>query len=54
LPAGTYRAVALEAIEQGQWEDREFLDGLRTGALRVELGEGAAQAITLKLPTRQR
>jgi hypothetical protein len=52
LPAGVYRAIARDDLEQGQWEDRTFLETVRHDGVRVELAEGASEAITLKLPAR--
>jgi hypothetical protein len=53
MPPGTYRAVALPTIEDGQWEDSAFLAQLRDGAERFVLDEGASRALTLKLPVRK-
>jgi hypothetical protein len=50
LPSGTYHAIARDFVENGQWEDRTFLEGLREGATKVVLGDGGSQAITLNLP----
>lgn len=50
LPPGTYRAVALDVIEAGQWEDRDFLGELRDAAATFTLGEGALEMLNLKLP----
>jgi hypothetical protein len=50
LPAGTYRAIAREFVEDGQWEDRAFLKAARDNSSRVVLTSGEAQRITLKLP----
>jgi hypothetical protein len=50
LPAGTYRAIARESIEEGQWEDRAFLEQVRDDAVRFVLVDGGSEAITLKLP----
>jgi hypothetical protein len=54
LPAGTFRAIARELVEDGQQYDRTFLEEARDGATRFVLGEGASEAITLKLPATQR
>jgi len=54
LPAGTYRAAALEFVENGQWEDPAFLAALRDSAERFVLTEGGSQVLTLKLPTPSR
>ena len=50
LPAGSYYAIARDFIEDGQWEDRAFLEGLREGAVKFVLGDGGSEAIALKLP----
>lgn len=50
LPPGTYRAIAMEFIEDGQWEDRAFLEGARDAAVRFVLAESGSQTLTLKLP----
>jgi hypothetical protein len=52
LPAGTYRAIAREFVEDGQWDDRAFLEEIRDQALRIVLAEGGAETATLKLPAR--
>ena len=49
LPAGSYRAVAREFVEEGQWEDRTFLEQLRADAVRVVLASGGSETITLKV-----
>ena len=35
LPAGTYRALAREYVEEGQWEDPKFLESVRDAGVRV-------------------
>ena len=54
LPPGTYRAVAREFVEDGQWEDREFLESLRDAGFKFILGEGGSEALTLKVPASKR
>jgi protocatechuate 3,4-dioxygenase beta subunit len=49
LPAGGYYAVALEYIAQGDWFDPEVLERLKSKAQRVELVEGEAQTLDLRL-----
>lgn len=49
LPAGTYRAIARDYVEDGQWEDRTFLEAARADALRLTLGDGATETISLRL-----
>jgi protocatechuate 3,4-dioxygenase beta subunit len=47
LPPGTYRAAALEFIEQGQHEDAAFLTELRDTAALVTVSEGGVHTIML-------
>jgi protocatechuate 3,4-dioxygenase beta subunit len=49
LPAGSYYAVALEYIPQGDWNDPEVLDRLKSKATRFSLAEGETQTLDLKL-----
>jgi hypothetical protein len=49
LPEGAYRVIARDDIVDGQWEDREFLAGVRDAAQRFELPESGTREITLKL-----
>lgn len=49
LPGGTYRIIASETIVDGQWEDVEFLSSVQDNATRIQLTEGAAQRITLRV-----
>lgn len=54
LPAGTYRAVALDYLEEGRHEDAGLLAELRDAASSFTLGEGEARTLTLttqQLPT---
>ena len=41
LPAGSYLAVAVDYIPQGEWGDPELLDRLKGKAKRFTLGDGA-------------
>ena len=49
LPPGTYRAIVRDFIEQGQWEDREFLESVRDEGVRFVLADGGAERLTLRL-----
>lgn len=49
LPAGTYYVVALDYIAQGDWNDPEVLERLKTRATRVTLHEGEVANLNLKL-----
>jgi hypothetical protein len=44
LPAAAYRVAALDFVIEGQWEDQEFLRGLKTAA-RLQLAEGATEKL---------
>jgi protocatechuate 3,4-dioxygenase beta subunit len=50
LPAGDYLAVALEYVEDGSWNDPDFLESIRRYAQRVKLAEAAgSQSVALRL-----
>ncbi|MDQ3417898.1 MAG: carboxypeptidase-like regulatory domain-containing protein [Acidobacteriota bacterium] len=49
LPAGSYYAVALEYIPQGEWNDPEILDRLTSKATTFSIGEGEVKTLDLKL-----
>jgi hypothetical protein len=49
LPAGDYLAIAVEYIPQGDWNDPEVLERLKTRATRFSLSEGEVKAIELGL-----
>jgi hypothetical protein len=53
MPAGTYRAIVRESVEDGQWEDSSFLEQLRDEAVRFNLAEGGSYTLALKLPARK-
>src|SRR5688500_2465077 len=53
LPPGTYRAIVRDFIEQGQWEDRAFLDSIRDEGVRFVLREGATETLNLRLEGRR-
>jgi hypothetical protein len=50
LPPGSYRAIARDFIEDGQWYDRAFLEEARAAGSKVVLAESGSEALTLKLP----
>lgn len=50
LPAGTYRAVARALVDNGEWEDRAFLEAARDGGVSFVLAEGGTETISVKLP----
>jgi protocatechuate 3,4-dioxygenase beta subunit len=49
LPAGSYYAVALDYIPQGDWNDPDVLERLREKATRFTLDEGKVETLDLKL-----
>ena len=49
LPAGSYYAVALEYIPQGEWNDPEVLERLKSKATTFTVGEGEVKTLELKL-----
>ena len=49
LPPGTYYAVALEYLAQGDSNDPEVLDRLKSRATRFTIAEGEVQTLNLKL-----
>ncbi len=49
LPAGAYRAIALDYVEDGLWNDPEYLAALRPKAQPLTVVEAMTQSITLKL-----
>jgi hypothetical protein len=51
LPAGSYYAIALDYIAQGDWNDPDLLDRLKTQATRFSLSEGDVKTLDLKLVT---
>ncbi len=49
LPPGRYLAVAVEALEEGQETDPEFLERLRSLATAFSLGDGEQRSMALKI-----
>jgi endonuclease V-like protein UPF0215 family len=49
LPPGEYLAVALNYVEDGTWNDPEYLESIRRYAQRITLGDGGTQTPSLKL-----
>ena len=47
LPAGDYLVVALDYVQDGQWNDPEFLDGLKERAERVALADAESKQVDL-------
>ena len=53
LPRGDYLAVALEYVEDGSWNDPEYLESIRRYGQRVKLLDSGSQTIALKLVSPQ-
>jgi hypothetical protein len=51
LPAGEYLAAAFDYVEDGAWNDPEYLERLKRDAEKVSLAEGGSQTVPLKLMT---
>jgi Carboxypeptidase regulatory-like domain len=48
LPPGDYLAVAADYVEDGSWNDPEYLESLRRGAQRVTLREAESRSLAIK------
>jgi carboxypeptidase family protein len=51
LPPGDYLAVALEYMQDGVWNDPEYLESIRRYAQKLSLKEGESRTISLKFAT---
>ena len=49
LPPGDYLAVAIDYVEEGTWNDPEYLESVRRHGQRLGLGATASQTVTLRL-----
>ncbi len=49
LPAGSYYAIAIEYIAQGEWGDPEVLERLKARATKFSLDEGESKTLDLTL-----
>jgi len=49
LPPGKYKLFAWEGVEEGIWEDEEFLKGYEDKGIMIEVKDGDAQTAELKL-----
>ena len=47
LPPGDYLAVAVDYVEEGLWNDPEYLESIRRHAQRLTLGETEAKTLSL-------
>jgi hypothetical protein len=48
-PGATYLAAAVNYLEEGEWQDAEFLERLREPASRVTIREGETKTLNLQL-----
>jgi protocatechuate 3,4-dioxygenase beta subunit len=51
LPTGEYLAIALDYVEEGLWNDPDFLESLRRDAQKAILRDTTAQELALKVLT---
>jgi hypothetical protein len=49
LASGKYKLMSWDGIERGAWEDEGFLKGVEELGVSIEVKEGDAQALELKL-----
>jgi hypothetical protein len=49
LPSGSYLAVAVDYVPQGEWGDPELLERLKSKGKRFSIGDGETQTLDLKL-----
>jgi hypothetical protein len=49
LPAGEYLAVAVDYVQDGMWNDPEFLESLRRYAQKLTVADASTQTIALKV-----
>jgi hypothetical protein len=47
LPAGDYFLVALDSVQEGQWYDPEFLEGLKGRARRIAIADAESKQVDL-------
>jgi hypothetical protein len=51
LPAGEYLAVAVDAVEEGMWNDPEYLESIRRYGRKITLSESGTYSLTLEVVT---
>ena len=51
LPEGDYLAAAVDYVENGEWNDPEYLASLREVATRITLPDGGSPTMHLKIVT---
>jgi Carboxypeptidase regulatory-like domain len=51
LPPGEYLAAAVDYVEEGMWNDPEYLESIRRYGQKVTLGDADARTVSLKIVT---
>jgi len=49
LPPGEFLAIAVDYVEDGQWNDPEYLESVRRYAQKVTLADAGAQTVSLRV-----
>jgi len=49
LPPGRYLVAAVDSVEDGEWQDPEFLERLREPASKLAIREGETRTLALKV-----
>jgi hypothetical protein len=49
LPPGEYRVIALDYLDQNEWNTPEYLDGLRSKATAFSINEGETKSVDLRI-----
>src|SRR5262249_44540314 len=49
LPPGEYRVIALDYVDQNEWNTPEYLDGIRAKATAFSINEGEAKSVDLRI-----
>jgi len=49
LPPGEYRVIAVDYLDQNEWNSPEFLDGIRSKATTFSVNEGESKSVDLRL-----
>jgi hypothetical protein len=49
LPAGEYFVAALDSVQEGQWHDPEFLEGLKPRARRIQIADAESTQVDIVL-----
>jgi hypothetical protein len=52
LLPGTYLAVAVDDVDDTQWQNEDYLEQFRARAARITLGDGETKSIVLEAPPR--